>query len=78
MRRDIHEAVERFAAIDRYRRQFGRWITNPPEGVAEEDYDALHEALREAESALSRAYRQWHAIPKRDAASNQERSVRRP
>lgn len=63
MQRDSQEALDRLDAIHRYERQLRRWVISPPGGVAEEDYDALHVALRNAEAALLGAYQQWHAIP---------------
>lgn len=62
MRRDVNKAVERMDHILRCERQLRRWLLNPPDGVAEEDYEELHLRLREAEAALSGAYRQWHGI----------------
>ena len=63
MRRDTEEAVERMDAITRYVRQLRRWLADPPAGLAEEDYDVLHEALDTAEESLRTAYKQWHAQP---------------
>ena len=60
MRRDIDEALQRMDHILRCERQLRRWLQFPPDGIAEEHYDALHVYLREAEWALSNAYQLWH------------------
>lgn len=62
MRRDTNEAIERLDHIHRCERQLRRWLQDPPLGAAEEDYDALHTALRAAEQAISSGYRLWHAL----------------
>lgn len=67
MRRDAQQALEGLDTIHRYTRQLRRWVEQTPRWAAEEDYDALHQAVLEAGVTLGRCYQRWHAAGREDS-----------